>query len=166
MTCTKAALLLQGPDLTGTGHPDHHHRPQHHALPPTLPTFLTRLGLPTPTHAHLEPTDADMGARRHQCGVCGRGFRLANDLRRHVRTHTGEKPYLCPHCPYRASQKQSVNRHVRTVHADLFLLKDPPPLRPATSISIPASLSSSLAAALSTAQSRVTSHTQARIDKV
>ncbi|XP_037804227.1 longitudinals lacking protein, isoforms A/B/D/L-like isoform X3 [Penaeus monodon] len=65
----------------------------------------------------------DAGARRHVCGVCGRGFRLANDLRRHLRIHTGEKPFCCPHCPYRASQKQSVNRHVRTVHADLMLLE-------------------------------------------
>nr|XP_027231794.1 zinc finger protein 219-like [Penaeus vannamei] len=65
----------------------------------------------------------DACARRHVCGVCGRGFRLANDLRRHLRIHTGEKPFCCPHCPYRASQKQSVNRHVRTVHADLMLLE-------------------------------------------
>ncbi|ROT63517.1 hypothetical protein C7M84_018586 [Penaeus vannamei] len=72
----------------------------------------------------------DACARRHVCGVCGRGFRLANDLRRHLRIHTGEKPFCCPHCPYRASQKQSVNRHVRTVHADLMLLERGPPARP------------------------------------
>ncbi|XP_045598521.1 protein tramtrack, beta isoform isoform X10 [Procambarus clarkii] len=94
-----------------------------------LPPFLSRLGLPgasvLPQASSMidagEMGDLEMGGRRHLCGVCGRGFRLANDLRRHLRIHTGEKPFHCPHCPYRASQKQSVNRHIRTVHADLFL---------------------------------------------
>ncbi|KAK8750793.1 hypothetical protein OTU49_015005 [Cherax quadricarinatus] len=94
-----------------------------------LPAFLSRLGLPgAPVLPQASPMldagemgDMEMGGRRHLCGVCGRGFRLANDLRRHLRIHTGEKPFHCPHCIYRASQKQSVNRHIRTVHADLFL---------------------------------------------
>ncbi|KAG7162864.1 Zinc finger Y-chromosomal protein-like [Homarus americanus] len=98
-----------------------------------LPAFLSRLGLPgAPVLPQAPPMldagemgDMEMCLRRHVCGVCGRGFRLANDLRRHLRIHTGEKPFHCPHCPYRASQKQSVNRHVRTVHADLFLEESP-----------------------------------------
>ncbi|XP_042888892.1 longitudinals lacking protein, isoforms H/M/V-like isoform X17 [Penaeus japonicus] len=50
------------------------------------------------------------------CVVCGRGFGRLEDLRRHVRTHTGEKPYLCPMCSFRAAVKSSVYRHLRTVH--------------------------------------------------
>lgn len=50
------------------------------------------------------------------CVVCGRGFGRLEDLRRHVRTHTGEKPYLCPMCTFRAAVKSSVYRHLRTVH--------------------------------------------------
>lgn len=124
---TKADVLLQGRGV-GAAALDESRLP--------LPTFLSRLGLPTgptvlpPAHPSMldlgERGEMDPGGRRHVCGVCGRGFRLANDLRRHLRIHTGEKPYFCPHCPYRASQKQSVNRHIRTVHADLFLLQEPP----------------------------------------
>ncbi|XP_066948879.1 longitudinals lacking protein, isoforms H/M/V-like isoform X24 [Macrobrachium rosenbergii] len=51
-----------------------------------------------------------------ECVVCGRGFGRLEDLRRHVRTHTGEKPYLCPMCSFRAAVKSSVYRHMRTVH--------------------------------------------------
>ncbi|XP_071523772.1 uncharacterized protein [Panulirus ornatus] len=97
-----------------------------------LPAFLSHLGLhgapvlpQAPPLLDADVGDLEMGWRKHVCSVCGRGFRLANDLRRHVRIHTGEKPFLCPHCPYRASQKQSVNRHIRTVHADLFLEESP-----------------------------------------
>lgn len=53
---------------------------------------------------------------RLSCQLCGRMFGQMEDLRRHFRTHTGEKPYTCPYCPYRAAVKSSVIRHARTIH--------------------------------------------------
>ncbi|XP_068240486.1 longitudinals lacking protein, isoforms H/M/V-like isoform X22 [Palaemon carinicauda] len=76
--------------------------------------------------AQLARVDAGMGIGMHrgttastsclECVVCGRGFGRLEDLRRHMRTHTGEKPYLCPYCSFRAAVKSSVYRHMRTVH--------------------------------------------------
>ncbi|OAD71573.1 C2H2-type zinc finger transcription factor [Phycomyces blakesleeanus NRRL 1555(-)] len=34
----------------------------------------------------------------HQCLFCSKTFTRKYDLSRHVRTHTGDKPYECPHC--------------------------------------------------------------------
>lgn len=50
------------------------------------------------------------------CDHCGKVFQFSNDLRKHVRTHTGEKPYRCPYCSYRATQKVHLRGHVLRRH--------------------------------------------------
>ncbi|KAK3877151.1 hypothetical protein Pcinc_018106 [Petrolisthes cinctipes] len=50
------------------------------------------------------------------CPFCRRGFMYRSDLSRHVRSHTGEKPYTCPQCIYRASQKSHLTEHIKRRH--------------------------------------------------
>ncbi|XP_050728473.1 broad-complex core protein isoforms 1/2/3/4/5-like isoform X14 [Eriocheir sinensis] len=81
------------------------------------------------------------------CGVCGRSFHGRNrrqDLERHMLTHTGEKPYQCPHCPHRTNRNGNLKTHLFTVHRDLLQAPRPPfdkdalpPPLPTTSASIP-----------------------------
>lgn len=55
------------------------------------------------------------GAR---CLYCGKVFRWPCLLQRHIRIHTGERPYVCPHCPYAAAQKFDVTKHIIALHPD------------------------------------------------
>ncbi|XP_066970950.1 longitudinals lacking protein, isoforms H/M/V-like isoform X40 [Macrobrachium rosenbergii] len=50
----------------------------------------------------------------HQCPYCPYFSVMKTNLNNHIRTHTGEKPYLCPYCPSSFSQKGSLQNHIRT----------------------------------------------------
>ncbi|MCL4140011.1 UNVERIFIED_CONTAM: hypothetical protein GTU68_022920 [Idotea baltica] len=44
---------------------------------------------------------------------CGRVFKLSGDLNRHLRTHTGEKPYQCPECFKKFTRASTLRCHLR-----------------------------------------------------
>lgn len=63
--------------------------------------------------ADLRMPPENHGPRAHVCNYCGRSFSASQCLSRHIRTHTGEKPFACPYCPYRATVKGNLNQHIR-----------------------------------------------------
>ncbi|OUC40424.1 zinc finger, C2H2 type, partial [Trichinella nativa] len=54
------------------------------------------------------------GVKPYSCRTCGQLFSRSDHLSTHKRTHTGEKPYQCPVCPYAASRRDLITRHART----------------------------------------------------
>ncbi|XP_061572311.1 zinc finger protein 516 [Cololabis saira] len=48
------------------------------------------------------------------CNICGRSFPFLSSLSQHMRRHTGARPYKCPYCDHRASQKGNLKVHIRS----------------------------------------------------
>lgn len=54
--------------------------------------------------------------RIHQCQFCDYNTNHSPHLKRHLRTHTGERPFACTFCNYRCNQKPNLKKHVMLKH--------------------------------------------------
>lgn len=54
--------------------------------------------------------------RRYICNFCDKEFLGGNDLRKHIRIHTNERPFECPHCRQRFRQGGCLKNHIASQH--------------------------------------------------
>ena len=59
----------------------------------------------------------------NSCKECGRSFGRAENLRRHLLVHSGEKPYKCTNCDYSGALAQTLRRHMARRHREAIHLK-------------------------------------------
>lgn len=54
--------------------------------------------------------------RRYICQFCNKEFLGGNDLRKHVRIHTNERPFECQHCGQKFRQGGCLKNHIASQH--------------------------------------------------
>ncbi|KII84332.1 hypothetical protein PLICRDRAFT_57740 [Plicaturopsis crispa FD-325 SS-3] len=63
----------------------------------------------------------------HKCPVCQATFTRPQHVARHMRSHTGDRPYKCQHCGDQFARSDLLSRHVNKCHAN-----EKPPAVPTT----------------------------------
>ncbi|CAL1715925.1 unnamed protein product [Somion occarium] len=53
----------------------------------------------------------------HKCPVCNSTFTRPQHVARHMRSHTGDRPYKCQHCGDQFARSDLLSRHVNKCHA-------------------------------------------------
>lgn len=89
---------------------DYRHPLQHHAVQRTANGVFRRARSATLSEMNPYPQ------KSHACPIpmCGRQFKRLEHLKRHVRTHTQERPYLCNLCNKAFSRSDNLAQHKRT----------------------------------------------------
>lgn len=58
--------------------------------------------------------------RVHVCSICSKGFKVAENLRAHLTTHTGFRGHICVHCGAEFTRKTKLDVHIEESHGVNF----------------------------------------------
>jgi len=74
------------------------------------------------TESKEEQTQSDIvnkklkieSSKNHECNICFKSFKEKRYLTSHIRTHTGERPYICNICAKAFKERKNLTSHMKT----------------------------------------------------
>ncbi|XP_035712823.1 ichor isoform X1 [Folsomia candida] len=101
-----------GPPWSSHAHNQPHHSWRREQSKMGIKTKRKSSKLPSSAHTiELDPLGKEKPI--HRCGICNRGFLNKSNIKVHLRTHTGEKPFKCEVCGKAFRQKAHLLKHVQ-----------------------------------------------------
>ena len=67
----------------------------------------------------LQNVPIQVGPNQFACPYCSRVQRKRAEMIRHIRVHTGEKPFICLICGYKTNQNSALTTHVKRKHTNI-----------------------------------------------
>ena len=71
---------------------------------------------PRKLQRHIDSMHTADSEKKFKCEICNKGFINKQHMERHMRTHTGAKPYSCQECGQAFADLSNRNHHYRAVH--------------------------------------------------
>ena len=83
----------------------------------TLKTDIEKANSFCPIFLQKSPEPIKIGNREFQCPMCSKIFTQNCHCKRHMRTHTGKRPFSCSYCDYASNRKDNLRIHCLNNHS-------------------------------------------------
>ncbi|OBA23767.1 hypothetical protein METBIDRAFT_9996 [Metschnikowia bicuspidata var. bicuspidata NRRL YB-4993] len=74
-----------------------------------------------PIVVHEDSADVDDPKKKHKCPLCYARFQRPEHVKRHLKSHSSEKPFQCdvPDCGRRFNRKDNLKAHLKKIHGNI-----------------------------------------------